>query len=245
MKSFPAPWLDDAAAVGRSWIREAGRNEATLPLSVLTSPGHLPSLLHAHRAGLDGGACNRAAASVWSKHLMAALLPGPMLAALAGTVPAADPVVILDRGLPKATLPAVPAAVRAMDPAAAAAWVTGPLASAIGALAAASGLAPRVFWSNAATMLAYLFEKWGDLPEAAERSAILREALFEAPRLAPAGTPNPLLGQISYVATPVPAYPTVRRRRICCLRDRLGQPLCASCPKIGPEERDRLLAAAG
>ncbi|MFZ8313286.1 (2Fe-2S)-binding protein [Staphylococcus aureus] len=31
-------------------------------------------------------------------------------------------------------------------------------------------------------------------------------------------------------------------RKVCCLRDRLGQRLCAGCPKIDPAARDRLLA---
>lgn len=163
MDGPPLPWLTDAAAVARPWMRTAAVGEVALPVAVLRSPDRLPGLLHADREDCDRGACSRAAASVWSKHLMSALLPEPMLSALEGV---------------------------------------------------------------------------------AERAAGLRAALFLAPHLAGYGAPNPLRDEISYVATPVPEYPTMRRRRICCLRDRLGQPLCASCPKITAEARDAVLRAA-
>ena len=101
MDAPPFPWLADAAAVARPWMRPAAAGEAALPLAVLRSPDRLPGLLRAYREDCDRGACSRAAASVWSKHLMSALLPGPMLMALAGTAPPADPSVILAHGLPR------------------------------------------------------------------------------------------------------------------------------------------------
>ena len=97
---------------------------------------------------------------------------------------------------------------------------------------------------HAAAMLAYLCERWDALPPVAGRSAELRTALFHHHRLPGSADTNPLAGQISYLATPVPEYPTLRRRRLCCLRDRLGQPLCASCPKITAEARDATLRAS-
>ena len=54
----------------------------------------------------------------------------------------------------------------------------------------------------------------------------------------------PLYHHVDYVRTGLASSPPTRRRRLCCLRDRLGQPLCVSCPKIAPAARDALLRAA-
>ena len=232
----PSP-LEAAVAVARPWLREAPTDGAdALALSRLADPGGLRPMIERHRLRFAPDACPRGAASVWSKHLFSALLPAPALAALAGAPPADDPLLMMVDGLPKAILASPPDAWSASPaPDALAGWTDRVLGDGvIAALAAASGLAPRLFWSNAAAMLAYLCEKWDAVPALAGRSAALRATLFDR---------ETLRGQIAYVATPVPEYPTLRRRRLCCLRDRLGQPLCSSCPRITAEARDAILRA--
>ncbi|BBK40725.1 hypothetical protein STVA_07450 [Allostella vacuolata] len=232
----PSP-LEAAVEVARPWLREAPPDGADAPpLSRLADPGGLRPMIERHRRRFGPDACPRGAASVWSKHLFSALLPMPTLAALAGSSPPADPLVMVVDGLPKAVLADPPGALRESPaPDALADWTDRVLGDvAIAALVAASGLAPRLFWSNAAAMLAYLCEKWDAVPTLAGRAATLRAALFDRAALR---------GQIAYVATPVPEYPTLRRRRLCCLRDRLGQPLCSSCPRITAEARDAILRA--
>lgn len=225
----------DAVAVARPWLTEDAADAR--PLTAVMASDALAAAFARHRALLGPDACPRGGASVWSKHLFSALLPAAMLRLLAGGKPDGNPLLAFEGHLPKSTLAAQPAGI-AGPPAAsvAAEWITGWLAGqVVTPLAATSGLAPRLFWSNAATMAAYLCEQWEKLPEWTASAEQLRAALF--------GTP-PLAGQITYVATPVPEYPTVRRRRLCCIRDRVGQPLCSSCPRIDPIARDTLLRKA-
>ncbi|BBK29895.1 ferric iron reductase protein FhuF [Stella humosa] len=239
----PDPF-EPIAAVARPWLHMMPQDdgprpdgEAVMPLSQVVASATLAEAIERHRRGRFGvDACARASASVWSKSLFSAVLPAQMLAALAGGAPDPDPPLLVVDGLPKATLALPPAGLDG-PPAleALAAWTADTLGHlAIAALARQSGLATRLFWSNAATMMAFLCEKWDDVPAVAGRSVALRNALFAC---------EPLRGQISYVPTPVPAYPTMRRRRLCCLRDRVGQRLCTGCPKIADDERDAVLAA--
>lgn len=240
--------LEAAISVAQPWIRSPGQDlapgERLVALAELRGGAPLGALLEAEIARHPEGACPKAIASVWSKPLMAALLPAPTLAALLGHGPDPDPALLFAGGRAAATVAPLPAP-RADPPAAAAlrGFLEDGLGPLIAQLHAASGVSARVFWSNAATMLAYLFEHWTHQPGLDSRAETLRAALVDAPQW-PAARPNPLYRQIAYVPCAVPGHSLARRRRICCLRDRIGQPLCASCPKIDPAARDALLARA-
>lgn len=235
----PSAPLPAATAVVRPWLRAAaGADETAMTLGGVLERGFLAGALAADRARRGADACPRAAASLWSKQLMSALLPGPALAALAGGSPPSPAILAVADGVPKAMI-ATPPESLAGAPAAAAlgAWVADVVGDAAHRLASECGLSPRVFRSNAATMAAYLCEQWERIEGVAERAGALRRALLDE-----AGAP--FAREITYVTTPVPAWPRIRRRRICCLRDRVGMRLCASCPKIPPDERDAILRTA-
>lgn len=235
-----------AAQPALPWIRDPalGEGERAVPLAGLVEAAGLGAALAAARAAASDSACPFAVASVWSKRLLAGLLAAPMLQALAGAAPAADTAVLSAAGAPVALVARLPAEF-VDEPAgeALAGWIAGPVAATIGRLSTVSGLASRTYWSNAATLMSFLFEHWSRQPAVATRAAGLRREIMEVPALGVL-SPNPLLRQIAYVPSAVPGYERgTRRRRLCCLRDRLGQRLCASCPKIDPAARDALLAA--
>jgi len=207
-------------------------------LSDLLAPGVLEGLVDQAMAREPAGACRRAVTSVWSKRLFSALLSAPLTADLLGEAPDDDPLLTLDGHVVVAAVTAWPAAPRWRP---VADWIDGTVEPAIARLSKVGGLSPRVFWSNAAAMIAWLYEHWSALDGWADQAAARRHQVAEADR--PDGRANPLRDHIVYRPCDVPGYEAgARMRRVCCLRDRLGQRLCSSCPKIEPAERDRLLA---
>lgn len=96
-------------------------------------------------------------------------------------------------------------------------------------LAARSGLAPRVFWSNAANVVAWYLDNLRTPPTTAAGAARLSARWSDAERHPRFAGTNPL-----YMPHAAPAGgdgPTARRRRICCARylsDDCG--LCETCP---------------
>ena len=98
-------------------------------------------------------------------------------------------------------------------------------------LAARSGLAPRVFWSNAANVVAWYLDNLRTPPMTAAGAARLSARWSDAERHPRFAGTNPL-----YMPHAAPAGgdgPTARRRRICCARylsDDCG--LCETCPLI-------------
>jgi ferric iron reductase protein FhuF len=171
----------------------------------------------------------RAVASIWLKHHLAALLPVTVAAALllGRTLPVAlDEVEVVqdDEGrtvalkLPDAGTPSAGEFE---------ALVAGHLAPLIAALSGASGLAPRVAWSNAGNVLDLLVRQLGERPLADRRPHDAALALMQARRL-PDGRPNPLHEPVRLVAG---SDGPRRRRRVCCLRYLIPPlSLCAGCP---------------
>lgn len=228
---------DEARAVGRAWIVPAAPGPA-LRLSALLAPGRLEELIDRAAALQPPGACRRAVTSVWSKRLFSGLVSAGLTAELMGEAAEDDPLLALDGDAVAAVVMAWPAPPRRRP---VTAWIDGTIAPVVARLSAVGGLSPRVFWSNAAAMAAWLYEHWSVLPGWAEAAEACRRAATEADL--PDGRVNPLRDHIVYRPCDVPGYETgARMRKVCCLRDRLGQRLCSSCPKIAPAERDRLLA---
>lgn len=238
--------LTAAARPGLPWIRDPGpaEGERVVALADLLSPAALQAALGAARAAAPADACPLAVASVWSKRFLAGLLAGPMVQALAGAPPAAKEAVLSAEGAPVALVAILPEDFTGAPAAEGLAdWLCGPVAGMLDRLSGLSGLASRTYWSNAATLISFLFEHWSRQPAVAGRAALLRAAIMEQPALGRL-SPNPLLRQIAYVPSGAPGYENgTRRRRLCCLRDRIGYRLCASCPKIDPAARDALLTA--
>lgn len=194
------------------------------PLSRLLAEEALQRQVAALAAGYGPGTCRLAAVSEWSLYLFAGLVSGLALLSLRGGALPADPLIATGGSRPSALV------LTLGGPGGAAASLEGSLTPAVERLARQSGLAPRLYWSNAANMLAFLCEAWEGRPGLARRVPPLRR-LLEAP---------PLQGHITY-----PAPGGQRRRRLCCLRDRLpGHGLCAACPKVkSPLPREK--AASG
>ncbi len=229
--------IDQARAVGRTWLTPVADGPA-LRLSVLLAPGSLEDLIGQAAALQPAGACRRAVTSVWSKRLFSALFSAGLTADLLGEQPEDDPLLTLDGHAIGAAVVIWPAPPRQRP---ISEWLDATIAPAITRLAAAGGLSPRVFWSNASAMVAWLYEHWSALPGWEATAAACRHRVTEADR--PDGRANPLRDHIVYRPCDVPGYEAgARMRKVCCLRDRLGQRLCSSCPKIAPAERDRLLA---
>lgn len=229
---------DQVRAVGQAWIVDAAADRPAMRLSALLASGVLEGMVDRAMAGEPAGACRRAVTSVWSKRLFSALLSAPLTADLLGEAPDDDPLLTLDGHRVAAAVMAWPAPPRRRP---VTDWIDGTVEPAIARLSQVGGLSPRVFWSNAAAMVAWLYEHWSTLPDWAGEAAARRQAVAVADR--PDGRVNPLRDHIVYRPCSLPGYEAgARMRRVCCLRDRLGQRLCSSCPKIAPAERDILLA---
>lgn len=199
----------------------------------------------------------RAAASEWTKAYFRNVLPLLVAPAFVGVCIAAAPDdvwVRLDGGGPTAAFLRDPCVVRAAPggpvPAGGdlerlyATLLGRHVAAVVTAVGAASGLAPRVVWSNAGALLAFVYRT------AAGRPELAAAARHDAAVLGAAEVPwfdgrNPLFEPVRAIPVGIPGLPPVAHvRRVCCLRDRLGEPLCLSCPRVGQEERAaRYLAA--
>lgn len=115
------------------------------------------------------------------------------------------------------------------------ATLTGHLAELIDALAAYSGAAPRVFWSNAGNYFEYFTGTLAEHPMALPGAADEARDLLER-RHTPDGRRNPLYRPVRYLATG--GNTPCRVRRLCCLRYRLPElELCSNCP-LGDREDD-------
>jgi hypothetical protein len=227
--------------------------DAIEPYWTNTPPPGLP--IHALEDYLTGGpfhmevqawrhrtpTCARAAASMAGKPLIAALVAAPACLALrsialrpdCGARLSQEPgralrLVIQERDL----LPAGDCA-SALFP-----WIGAQVAPAVVLMARQGGLAPRVLWSNTATLLAWVVEATG-----LEGDPALLTTLF-GPGSRP-GLPdgNPLAGHVRYLPTGLSCPPRIRRRRCCCLRDRIGMSLCFCCPKLPVPDGVSILAA--
>jgi ferric iron reductase protein FhuF len=171
----------------------------------------------------------RAVASIWLKHHLAALLPVTVAAAvlMGRTLPVALEAVEVVEDAEGRTV-----ALKLSDAGTSFAGnleslVDGHLAPLIAAVSAASGLAPRVAWSNAGNVLDLLVRQLGELPLADRGPHDAAADLMRGRRL-PNGRPNPLHEPVRLV--PGPDGPR-RQRRVCCLRYLIPSlSLCAGCP---------------
>lgn len=181
----------------------------------------------------------RAVASIWAKQHFAMLVV-PTLAAS----------IVLDLVLPVAldTIAVIPdegGLTRALklhgDPAGDAgvrapadrfgALIDGHLAPLIGALAAVSGVAPRVLWSNAGNIFEFVVRRTEGLAPAGRTGHAAAAHVLTSRRRA--GASNPLFEPIRYLSAAGAADgPAPRRtRKVCCLRYLIpDQNLCGACP---------------
>lgn len=236
----------------RTIVAPNGRLE---PCRDLLKPDRLAEILDTYGRRWPEGD-RRAVASDWSKGYLRVLVPVVILPALCGLAVAggADDLAMAvdDRACP-AGLAARPVAGAGAVPAgpmtACDRLIDAHLAPLAWAVAEASGLAPRVVWSNAGNLIAFLLREARHSPALGDSAAGL-EARMLAPRLRH-GARNPLFQPVRLEAVPLAPNDgsrTMAVRRICCLRDSLGEALCTSCPRLPPEERAALarrLRAAG
>jgi hypothetical protein len=200
----------------------------TVPVTALADPGVTARLVAART---PGRAEPRVAATVWWYSASAVLLTPPLAGLVTGIPLSARPadlsVAFTSGGLPVAAT----SSARAADP--------GPelrelLTAVIGAVAEVGGMRARPLWAIATDALAgqllTLGRALGD---------VTAVTALAAPLAAAVGSP-----------LPVPRYVDVAgarfvRRASCCLVYRLpGGPLCTSCPRRPPAERQRLLEDA-
>ena len=99
-------------------------------------------------------------------------------------------------------------------------------------LAAISGAAQRVFWSNAGGYLDFYVNALGEHPLANRQAFEAAKALLEARNL-PNGKRNPLFQPVRYF-TPKGSEEVKRVRKLCCLRYLLDEfDVCGTCPLEG------------
>lgn len=209
-----------------------------IPCTDFLEPGHLSAVLAAY--GQTWAGCDRrAVASDWTKAYFRALIPAVVVPALCG--------IGVDGGNGNTRLaldgarPSQLGFARLEDGVAVdvdaiygrlLAGHVQPLAEAVRAV---SGLSARVVWSNAGNLIAFLFREAGRLPALAP-AAEAQAAAVTGRRAVPYLTgPNPLFEPVRMIPVAVSeGIVSVPRRRVCCLRDRLGESLCTSCPRLAP-----------
>jgi len=197
--------------------------------------------LMARHAGRD----RRAVASLWTKHYVAAVLSAP-LAALAWTgagplaPAAASQIDVGADGLPTALR--LPSVRLAEGETALAALFGDHLALVFAAVGGVAGLSLRVMWSNAGNLAAHLLDCLEQAPAAPATVAPLRRALLEPQHVSWAGGTNPLRTPVTWLTLAESGLPPrIHRRRVCCLRHRLGMTECYSCPRLSEAERKSVL----
>ncbi|MCJ2012265.1 siderophore-iron reductase FhuF [Methylobacterium sp. J-076] len=199
---------------------------AALPLASLHDPAVFDGAITAFAAGY-GGADRRAVVSYWSQHYLAALATPALTALMRLGRPlplafAATSLELDEGGRPARLLIRDGGACGgAACPAGLAGLVEGHLRPFVALCHARCGLAPRVLWGNAATILGHVArELGGDAPACEEVAACLGW------RGGAACATTPLAQALRPDASGGP------RRRACCLRHRLpGVPSCgALCP---------------
>ncbi|MCJ2036120.1 siderophore-iron reductase FhuF [Methylobacterium sp. J-068] len=194
-----------------------------------------PATLSAHLARFartypDVAPDPRAVASIWSKHHFAALVV-PTLAAsliLGRTLPVAlDAIaVVSDAEGRTLALKLRDAGAPAPGPERFAPLIEGHIRPLAAALAAVSGLAPRVIWGNAGNVLDAILNK-AELAAACDPSGLAAARDLIRHRCGPDGRPNPLFDAVRYVGPEA----ATRQRKVCCLRYLIpAQTLCAACP---------------
>ncbi|XYD11601.1 siderophore-iron reductase FhuF [Methylobacterium sp. NMS12] len=102
----------------------------------------------------------------------------------------------------------------------------------VDALAAVSGVAPRVLWSNAGNIFEFVVRRTQGLPQEGGAGHAAAARVLTSRRRS--GAPNPLFEPIRYVpeAGDAPGGSPPRRvRKVCCLRYFIpDQSLCGACP---------------
>lgn len=232
---YRQPPLDNMKAPG------FGRSDvATLPVAELVDRKVLDGSLRQFTASFGVGADRKAAVSIWSKHLFSLVSTPTLIANL-----------LLERALP--VLPeqlhvelgergevarlwlchgGQPLASQA-PPERFAMLFDGLCAPLIDALAALSGLSPKVFWSNLGHYVEYVGQTCSRHPRFSDAGEPLLR--FLDMRTLPDGRRNPLYQPVRYLDLGGEA-PT-RVRRLCCVKYRLpDEPLCGGCP-LEPENR--------
>lgn len=183
-------------------------------------------------AAAYGDGDRRAVASIWSKSHFSTLMPAALAAnlfldldlpvALHEVAVAADELGRTRRiALPDAGAPLAPGVGEARFDR----LIDGHLEPLIAALAAVSGTAPKVFWSNAGNVFDYVVRGAGGLGAG---TAGVEAGLSLMAQRRRQGRPNPLYAPVSYP-------PGGRLRRVCCLRylaPNVGY--CGTCP-VAPE----------
>jgi ferric iron reductase protein FhuF len=201
-----------------------------LPAGVLADPAWTARLLAA-RAPAQGTEDRRVLATVWWYSVSTVLLT-PSLAGLVTGIPLSarledTSLALLSGGRPVAALSAAPAGDLAAE-------LREALAAVVAAVAEAGDMRERPLWAIATDSLANrllaLGRALGDVP---------RATALAAPLAAAVGPPMP-----------APRYQDVSgvrftRRASCCLLYRVPhEPMCTSCPRRPPEERQILLEDA-
>ncbi|HEV7368478.1 MAG TPA: siderophore-iron reductase FhuF [Arenibaculum sp.] len=189
----------------------------------------------------------RAVGSDWTKAYFRTVLPPLLAPVFAGVVITAAPSdlwVRTEGGEPVAVHLRTGAAVRGeqRDPADLAPFYGALLgrhaARVVAAVREASGLSPRVAWSNLGGLLAFAYRTLAGRPELAGAAARHAEAVLGRPEVPWFDGRNPLLDPVRTIPVGIPGLPEVAHvRRVCCLRDRLGQTLCLSCPRLDLDGR--------
>lgn len=236
--AFDPPGLQSVFSGEHAWCGEKMMVSAALadavPLSDFFSSGALRTALDRYGAAHKGGD-RRAVASMWSLYYFSALAIPFIVARRADRLlPVALDTMSLalgEDGLPRAfglrddgvwSEEGAEHLDEAVVP-----LVRDHLAPAIERLSAATGMAPKLAWNNAAIYLDYAFNATA---RAADASAWPSRSLFETDRLADGG-PNPFKGCLRREAeTSGPDQgQLVCRRKVCCLRYLLpGIPSCGA-----------------
>ncbi|MED5389130.1 MAG: siderophore-iron reductase FhuF [Pseudomonadota bacterium] len=232
-----APLFQGAFAGYGPLLRLATAAKPAQPLVELFDPAVLRSQLYRFRPDLKDGD-ERALLSLWSKYYFLYLLP-PVLGAnliLQRDLPLAPQTMQIEmnrEGVPSCfvlehegdsvSVGGHPLA--RFEP-----LLREHLATVIAGWQSASGLSPRVLWSNAARYIRWFL---GELERAGLPGMLWHpgQALLEQPDFAD-GTINPLAGAYRQRFNPNTGD-TMTVRRTCCIRFRLaGMALCEDCPRL-------------
>jgi ferric iron reductase protein FhuF len=230
----PALALPVAAAPFAARLR-LGFAEGT-PAAALHDRAALAGLLARMRAARPA-ADPRALASLVAKAACGAAIPGPLAAAACGlaldVAPGTARFSLDAAGLPAALVLPAP---RAIDEDAFLAGLFGGLiAPLVETLAAVSGVSQRVLWSNAGNVAAWTLGTLLQVEEPPPRAAALYRELHGRERISWRAGRNPLHRPVLWrLRETAGRTPLVHRRRVCCLRDRAGETLCWSCPRLAP-----------
>ncbi|MBB4018444.1 ferric iron reductase protein FhuF [Chelatococcus caeni] len=236
--AHPAPhdWhgaLDGDLALLHERVARPDDERDFLPAAELVVPDRLGPLLDRYAARFDPG-LRASAISFWSLyHLSGAILPIAALAMLSDRMPAAAlsqvSFAFSEEGESRAARIAPDETLGPCDAVAVLeTLITDHLEPTVAALVAISGLAPRLFWNNAASYFDWVVRAAADHPRVPRERAEAALRLVDAAVL-PCGAPNPMHGAIRPV---LEDGAETRRRKVCCLRYKLpGVPGCGGlCP---------------